>query len=167
MKPQLESWGVQDGVESDSVRLAKVAETISGLLQEQDIREALDLAVLEDGGISESKMNNLVTLDRALEYVFSTSPSSSGTWLLKVIAALVPNIAHCTGSRLAWLTDAAMILEDLDVRDESTNKDHLKSTIEPVVAQLTDFQGSDGLSPQKSRQCKVVIHLLRSQTLSS
>ena len=167
MKNQLESWGVQDGVESDSVRLAKVAETISGLLQEQGIREELDLAVVENGEILESTMNNLVTLYTALEDVFSTSPSPSGTWLLKVIAALIANITLCTGSRLAWLMEAAMLSEDLEVRDESTSKDQLKSTIKPLVAQLTDFQGSDRLSPQDSRQCKVVIHLLRSQTLSS
>ena len=112
-------------------------------------------------------MNSMITLYTALEDVSSISPSPSGTWLLKVIAALVASITHGTGSRLAWLTEAAKLFEGLDVRDESTNKDQWKSTIEPVVAQLTDFQGNDGSSPQDSRQCKVVIYLLRSQTLSS
>lgn len=162
--------GMSGGGDGNRKRFEVLRGEVEGLLKEGKVREGLNLVFEKGDDVKDSVLGfvlrGLLELkDVDPETVFGEPVGMDKGKLIKITEILSRDLEDRVDSRLFWMTEAVMAIEDEDEDVELSAEvvNDIKAKAEVVANALDNLQKSGTLSAPQAKQCKILLHVLRSQ----
>ena len=136
---------------------------VEGLLEKGDVRKGLDVATGGCGKVLEFALDKVLNMKEVdSEMVLSEPKPMKKEELVAIIALLGKNMEDRSTTRLLWITEAVMGLEDAAEGEE--NSSMVQEKLKQAIQDIAKTQNSKKFTLQDTKQCKILLRILKAQT---